>query len=278
MANSPPAAVVTGAASGIGRALVVRLASEGYRLILVDRDHAGLQQLLAELPTTGPIDHELVVADVSDAAAWRGLADTLAHDKTDVAILVQAAGGLLAGRLVDCPPEEIERLIAVNLTAVALGSQAIGPLLIKQALVGARSPLPRGVLNVASIFGAVSPPGFAVYNATKAGVVALTETLRGEGAPHGLTATAILPGVTPTRLFDNAVYANEPLREAATQRVAQAELTADYVAEMALRAYAKRRLVVPIGKRASRYYWLKRWLPNILLKRVAAEANRELGG
>lgn len=277
MADSTPAAVVTGAASGIGRALAVRLSSEGYRLILVDRDHAGLRQLLATLPAAGSTEHELVVADVANADAWRGLAETLAHDETDVALLVQAAGVLLAGRLVDCQPAEVQRLIAVNLTGIAFGAHAIGPLLAKGVTREGPSPLPRGMLSIASIFGVVSPPGFAVYNATKAGVVALTETLRGEWGPLGLTATAVLPGVTPTALFDNAAYASDGFRETATRRVAQAELTAESVAAAAIEAYRKGRLVVPTGKRASRYYWLKRWLPNVLLKRVAAEANRELG-
>lgn len=273
----PPVAVVTGAASGIGRAIAVRLAALGYRLVLVDLDHTGLQQTQSALLPSTEAEHELVVADAADATAWRGLASTLQHDSADIALVVQAAGVLVAGRLADCRPGDVERLISVNLTGVVLGAQAMAPLLAASAKSGADSPLPRGVLNIASIFAVVSPPGFAAYNAAKAGVIALTETLRGEWAPLGLTATAVLPGVTPTGLFARAEYADEGLRDMVRRHVGHAELTADAVADAALVAYRRRRVVVPIGRRASRFYWLKRWLPNVLLGRVAAEANRELG-
>lgn len=276
MAEPQPAAVVTGAASGIGRAIAVRLGKLGYRLILVDQDHAGLQNLAAELSRAALAEHELVAADVTNAEAWQGLAETLRHDDTDIALLVQAAGILLAGKLADCEPADLDRIVRVNLTGALLGARAIGPLL--SATPGSKPPpLPRGVLNVASIFGAVSPPGFTAYNATKAGLVALTETLRGEWAPLGLTATAVLPGVTRTGLFDKATYADQRIADLVATRATEAELSADQVAEAALKAYRHRRVVVPIGRRARRLFWIKRWLPKALLERVAKEANRELG-
>lgn len=275
MSERPPVAVVTGAAGGIGRAIAQRLDRLGYRLVLVDLDHAGLGTLRKDLAAAR--DHELVVAEVSEADAWRGLAETLAHDRADVALLVQAAGVLLAGRLVECQAEDLERLVRVNLTGVLLGAATIGPLLAASATgSGGAPPLPRGVLNLASIFASVAPPGFAAYNASKAGVVAATETLRGEWAPLGLTATAVLPGVTPTGMFERATYADERFRSKVRERVAAAALSADGVAEAAIEAYRRGRIVAPIGRRAARYHWLKRWFPGVLLKRVAAEANREL--
>lgn len=269
-------AIVTGAAGGIGRAISLRLGRLGYRLVLLDRDDAGLRALLAELTTACPGDHELVTADVADAAAWRGLAETLRHDGARVSLLVQTAGRLLAGRLVDCEPDDLRSIVETNLTGMLLGAREIGPLLAAQP--DDASPLPRGMLGVASIFAAVSPPQFAAYNATKAGVVALGETLHGEWAPLGLTVTTVLPGVTPTGLFDAAVYSDPALREQVARRVGEAELSAEAVAKAALQAYSRRRIVAPIGRRAGRYHWLKRWLPNTLLKRVAREAERELDG
>lgn len=272
-----PVAVVTGAASGIGRAIALRLAALGYRLVLIDRDDEGLRNAQASLLHVAGVEHELVVADTSDAAVWDGLASTLQHDGADVALVVQAAGVLVAGRLTDCRPADVQRLVEVNLTGVLLGALAMGPLLAASPVGGDETPLPRGMLNIASIFASVAPPGFAAYNAAKAGVVALTETLRGEWAPLGLTTTAVLPGVTPTGLFRRAHYADERYREMVRRHVGHAELTVDAVADAALVAYRRRQLVVPIGRRASRYYWLKRWLPDLLLRRVAEQANRELG-
>lgn len=280
--SSPPAAIVTGTASGIGRAFAGRLASLGYRLLLVDRDHAGLLTLEAELAAAPraashpAADHELIVADVGDADAWRGLGETLSHDGADVALLVQCAGTLVAGRLADCEPAALEGLVRTNLTGVLLGCQATIPLLARRAAEPA--PLPRGVLNVASIFATVAPPGFAAYNAAKAGVVTLTETLHGELAPLGLSATVVLPGVTPTRLFDRAEFFTGRLRGVVDRYVAEAELTPAVVADAALDAYRARRPVATIGRRARRYDWLKRWLPSVLRRRVTKQANRALDG
>ena len=280
-ANAPvsnaPVAIVTGAANGIGRALALRLAALGYRLVLWDLDHEGLRSLQASLPSAQGLEHELVVADTANADVWAGFASTLQHDGASVALLVQAAGVLVAGRLADCQPAEVERLGSVNLIGVMLGAQAVAPLLAASQATGAATPLPRGMLNIASIFATVAPPGFAAYNASKAGVIALTETLRGEWKPLGLTATAVLPGVTPTGLFKRAAYSSDLLRDMVTRHVGQAELTTDAVADAALAAYRRRKLIVPIGARATRYYRLKRWLPNVLLSRVADQANRELG-
>ncbi|QDV75191.1 SDR family NAD(P)-dependent oxidoreductase [Botrimarina mediterranea] len=271
-----PVAIVTGAASGIGRAIALRLAALGYRLVLWDLDHEGLRHVQASLLPSESIEHELVVADTSDADMWAGFASTLQHDGASVALLVQAAGVLVAGRLADCKPVDVERLVSVNLTGVVLGAQAMAPLLAASQTAGGDVPLPRGMLNIASIFATVAPPGFAAYNAAKAGVIALTETLSGEWAPVGLTATAVLPGVTPTGLFTHAAYADDRFREMVRRHVGASELTADAVADAALVAYRRRKLVVPIGRRATRYYWLKRWLPKLVLRRVAEQANREL--
>lgn len=275
-ASNAPVAIVTGAASGIGRAIAIRLAALGYRLVLWDLDHEGLRSIQASLLPAQRMEHELVVADTADAEVWAGFTSTLQHDGTSVALLVQAAGVLVAGRLADCNPADIERLVSVNLTGVMLGAQAMAPLLAASQATGGDTPLPRGVLNIASIFATVAPPGFAAYNAAKAGVIALTETLRGEWAPLGLTTTAVLPGVTPTGLFTRAAYADDRFREMVRRHAGRAELTVDAVADAALVAYRRRKLIVPIGRRATRYYWLKRWLPNLVLRRVAEQANREL--
>lgn len=276
MVSPTPVAIVTGASSGIGRAFAIRLAELGYRLVLIDINDVGLQLLEAELSSQSPLEHELVVADVSDAAAWRGVAQTLEHDGANVALLVQAAGVLVAGRLAECDPEKIDRLIAINLTGALMGANAIGPLLANST-DREPPPLPRGLLNIASIFAAVSPPGFAAYNASKAGVVSLSETLAGEWAPLGLQATAVLPGVTPTGLFDAATYSDESLRSRIDGRIAQAELTAEKVVEASLSAYRCGQRVTAIGRKASWYHWLRRWIPNLLLRKVAAEANQTLG-
>lgn len=268
---------MTGAAGGIGGAIAARLAERGYAVVAVDTREAALQTFVAG--RLGGAPHSAVTADVGEPADWDRVVEAAQRAGDQVALLVQAAGVLLVGPLEQCDPEAIRRVVDVNLLGAALGARAVTPLLRAAARSSAAAPpLPRGVLNVASVFATVAPPGFAAYNASKAGVVALTESLYGELIADGLTATVVLPGVTPTGLFDSASYSEERLRAATIDTVRDAELTADAVAEAALRAYRRRRSVATIGARARRFTLLKAISPGRLRRRVAAAARRFLDG
>ncbi|MEQ8846543.1 SDR family oxidoreductase [Botrimarina sp.] len=277
MGEAQAVAVVTGAAGGIGGAFALRLASLGYAVVAVDSDRAGLAELMS-----GPLGgggHRSLGADVSDPAAWDRVADECRRGAARVDLLVQAAGVLLVGPLERCDAADVRRVIDVNLTGAALGARAIAPLLRETARRhGAPPALPRGLLNVASVFATVAPPGFAVYNASKAGLLVLTESLRGELAADRLAATAVLPGVTPTGLFAKAIYSDAGLRAATEDWLERSELTPDEVAEAALRAYRRGRAAAVIGRRARRFALLKALAPGLTRRRVAAAAGRFLSG
>ena len=172
------------------------------------------------------------------------------------------------------------QVLDTNLSGTLLGCQMATPWLIESAT----APLPRvvgqplpGILNIASVFGVVSPPGFAAYNASKAGVIALSETIRGELAPHGLNVTVALPGATPTGLFADAAFASAEFGDQTTRYMAGAELSPEQVAEQALAAAAKGQTHAVIGKRARRFAWLKRMAPSFVLNQVAKRARQQLG-
>lgn len=264
-----PSALITGAAGGIGGSFAKLLAQQGYRLYLVDRDADALARVAESLNG----DHATVVADVSSAEAWSDLAQRIESDAAQLGLLVNCAGFLLAGRLAECQPEQIERLVGVNLVGTMHGCRAMVPLIAQSDVQG---PLPRGVINVASIFAAVSPPQFSVYSASKAGVVALTESLRGELHSLGLTATVVLPGVTPTGLFDRAEYTGQRLREAIRDYLDSAELTPDQVAEESIEAYRRGRATAVIGQKATWYARLKRLMPERLIQSVAKRFAQQL--
>ncbi|TWT40826.1 SDR family NAD(P)-dependent oxidoreductase [Botrimarina hoheduenensis] len=275
----PLVAIVTGAGGGIGRALSQSLAERGYRVVLGDRCEASLTATLQTLPP--PALGELWLADVVDETAWQTLAEQLIARGETVGLLVNCAGVLLAGRLADSPASELRRVVEVNLLGAMFGCRAMAPLLAAAAPTTrpaspSAPPLPIGVLNVASIFAPLAPPGFAAYNASKAGLVTLTQTLRGEWGPLGMTATAVLPGITRTGLFKTGSYTADRLAEAVTSRGDQGTLSAEFVARESLRAYALRREIAPIGRRAGLRYRLLHWLPGVVRSRVRRDANRLL--
>lgn len=274
----PRYAIVTGSASGIGRALAERLIAMGYRVAVVDRDRLRLEQAAAELG-----DHAHPVAmDVADGDAWPQMIARLRADWPRVDLLVNNAGVLAGGELHHTDGESARSVIDINLGGTLLGCHAVVPWLIesRHAAQQPRSArgVPRpGVVNIASIFAELAPPGFAAYNASKAGVVTLSESLRGELQPHGLNVTVALPGVTPTGLFERATFATSELREVAERYQSGAELTAGRVADAVLDAAARGRRRVVVGARARRYAWLLRIFRDQTLSRVAAKTRAELG-
>jgi NAD(P)-dependent dehydrogenase (short-subunit alcohol dehydrogenase family) len=267
-----PTALVTGGAGDIAYAFGEALARSGMRVVLADcraeAAHAAAARLAAATGT--PVEGwEL---DVADGLSWTSAVDRLEREGHRLSLLVHCAGVLLAGRLADCDPAELARVIGVNLLGPIVGTQAAIPLLRRNA--AGSTPLPAGVICVASIFASIAPPGFAAYSASKAGLVALGETLGIELAPLGLRVTTVLPGVVPTGLFGGAHYADETHRKAVEAYLDRTELTPAMVAERALAAYRKGHGVVPIGARATRYWWLKRLFPRLLTAAVARQSKR----
>ncbi|MEM9187129.1 MAG: SDR family NAD(P)-dependent oxidoreductase, partial [Planctomycetota bacterium] len=178
------------------------------------------------------------------------------------------------------PPAELQRLVEVNLTGTMLGSAAAAPWLIEAADRGAPRGVssPRsGIINTASIFAPLAPPGFAAYSATKAGVVAFSRALRGELATSQLNVTVTLPGVVSTRLFGSARFATPAFKAAAERFVQQTELSPESVAEQTLRAAHRGLAEAVLGRRAGRFASLRRWAPALADYLVQRRATRELG-
>jgi short-subunit dehydrogenase len=249
----------------MGRAIALQLARQGWHVALADRDLAGAEDLAHEIATSAG-KAEVHPLDVADAAQWDTLINQLRASWPRLDLVVNAAGNLLIGPVAEASPVEMAKLVEVNLLGTMIGTRTCLPWLIDSAKD--RVAAGGGVLNIASIFAQVSPPGFAAYNATKAGVVAWTEALRGELAPLGLNATVVLPGVTPTRLFARASYPSPAWRQMCDRYLAGAELTADQVATAAIAGMTRGQLYVVVGRRAKLYARLKRLAPAWLIDRV----------
>ena len=276
--EEPRFAIVTGAGSGIGRALVTRLSALGWTVAAADINGEAAAETIRSLPSPSPQTHA-VALDVSEVDAWDELLAGLRGRWPRLDLLVNNAGVLLGGPLAETDLAALRRLVDVNLLGPLIGSRAATPWLLESA--SRRQPADRrspraGIINTASIFAAIAPPGFAVYSATKAAVVAMSESQRGELAASDLNVTVALPGAVSTGLFERAEYRSAVYRDAAQRFVDRAELTAEEVAEQMIRAAARGRACVVIGRRARRYARLKRWLPDLTGRRVIAQAQREL--
>jgi short-subunit dehydrogenase len=183
-------ALVTGASSGIGDAFARRLAHEGTDLVLVARDLERLEGTAAELVDRHGILVEVIEADLAAPVARSVVERRLADPDRPVDLLVNNAGFGTAGAFAELPVGREEQQIQLNIVAVVRLTSAVLPGMIERR---------RGaVLNVASIAGVLPAPGSATYAATKAFVCSFTDSLHGELAGTGVTATASLPGFTRT--------------------------------------------------------------------------------
>lgn len=256
LSSSTRYAVVTGGASGIGRAFCEHLAGTGWQVACFD-----IRQ--------PPESHESVsafVGDVAEIVDWQRLQAQLRLEWPRLDLLVNAAGVLVAGDLADCSPPDIERLVRVNLLGTTWGCRELAPWLAQSPSTAGGFP---AIINVASIFALVSPPGFAAYAASKGAVIALSEALRGELHPRGIGVTVAIPGVATTSLFDRAVYSSEHVRNVTLQQSAAATVSPDDVVRVTLRALSRRRLYAIVGRRARLFAMLKRLAPQSLIDFVA---------
>ena len=187
--------VVSGAASGIGLATAKVFAKEGARVTLLDRDEARLGAALAGLDGAG---HGSVVMDVTEEAAWIGLADEIAREHGRLDILVNNAGFGAFKSIADTTFESWRSILAVNLDSVFLATKYLLPAL---AASGRGS-----IVNVSSIRGIMGAPNTASYCASKGGVRMLTKAVAMECAAleNGVRANSIHPGHVETPLTAGA--------------------------------------------------------------------------
>ncbi|MEP6296246.1 MAG: SDR family NAD(P)-dependent oxidoreductase, partial [Ilumatobacter sp.] len=179
-------ALVTGASSGIGRAIAVQLAAAGSHLVVVARDEAKLHELADSLDV--PCD--VLVADLSDRAALASVEERLTGDDDPIDLLVNNAGFGLHGLFHELDAERAAAAVEVNVAALHRLAAAVAPGMVRRGR--------GGILNVSSVAGFTATPGGATYSATKAFVTSLSEALHTELRPHGVHVSALCPGFTRT--------------------------------------------------------------------------------
>ena len=190
--------VVTGAASGIGRALAVEAARRGARVAISDVDETGLSQSVDLVKDTGAHEVRSDRLDVADRAAFAAYADTVAEHFRGVDVVVNNAGVALIGDVEDLDYADMDWIIGVNFWGVVHGSKAFLPHLIASG--------DGHLVNISSLFGLLSMPGQSMYNAAKHAVRGFSEALREEllVAGHPVRVTVVHPGGIKTAIVRNA--------------------------------------------------------------------------
>lgn len=191
-------ALVTGAASGVGRGLATLLRARGYRLWLVDIDRAALEGVAAELAA-----EDAVAVDVADAPAMQELADAVGA--VDLLCLNAGVVSTSTGPPWGASPDEWQRVFGVNVFGVVNGLRAFVPRLLDRAT-------PRHILITASLAGAATWPGGGPYAASKHAVLAVAEQAALELADTNVTVTVLCPALVRTGMSD---VGDDPLDVAA---------------------------------------------------------------
>lgn len=189
--------LITGTASGIGRAVAFSFGARGSRLVLVDIDGAGLSSLLEELVRLGA-DASSYCIDVSSRVQVEELKSSVEMDIGGVDVLVNVAGVGIVGDIVDTTAEDWDWIVGVNLMGPIYTISAFLPGMIKRSS--------GHIVNVSSLGGLISHGLLGAYCTTKFGLVGLSEALYQEVRENNVGVTAFCPGLTDTPIVGHLKY------------------------------------------------------------------------
>jgi NAD(P)-dependent dehydrogenase (short-subunit alcohol dehydrogenase family) len=268
-------AIVTGGASGIGRALSAALVARGDRVVLADLDGAAAEDVAERLRAGGPGTATAAAVDVRDAGAVTALVTGTAERHGRLDLLFNNAGLGIGGPVEELSPAHWDRTLDVNLRGVLHGVQAAYPLMLRQG---------HGhIVNTASLAGLLPMPGSAPYATTKWAVVGLSLSLRAEGAARGVRVSVVCPGGVDTPILDKGMPADLPrvpsvegidTRAVITRSSGGRLYAADALAADVLRGVDRNRPLI-VAPRQARVMWrLMRLSPSLVLRALAAMAAR----
>ncbi|KGN34106.1 short-chain dehydrogenase [Knoellia sinensis KCTC 19936] len=234
--------LITGGASGLGLALAKAFIARGDRVLVGD--------LSESRPGSVPDDTAYVRLDVRSQQDWDAALAHVRETWGGLDVLVNNAGVATGGRIDVESIADWERVLDINLLGVVRGCQTFTPLFKEQ-----RSG---HIVNTASLAGLVHGPGMSSYNAAKAGVVALSETLGFELGPWDIHVSAICPAFFRTNLHESLQGKDVAMEETAVKLITRASMTAEEVAAIVLKGIDKRKNVILTDKLGKRAYWTKR--------------------
>lgn len=265
-------ALVTGAASGIGRETALALGRRGAGLVICDLDEQGLGDTEAMLRGLG---REVLArrVDVADREQMRGFAEETLAQVGVVDILMNNAGVGLGAGFLDTSLDDWDWILRINLLGVVHGCHFFVPAMVERGAGG-------HVVNVSSAAGYVPTEALSAYVTTKYAVLGLSESLRGELRRHRIGVTAICPGIIDTPITRSSrlrgKYAVEGQREEMISAYQRRGYGPDRVAGNVLKAIQRNRGIAPVSPEAWIAWYLKRLSPALVSRMLAwGERRRE---
>lgn len=243
---------ITGAASGLGRALALRFAREGWSVCIADIHMERAVEVSREVEQLG--GQALVFeCNISKPEDFENLAKHLESEWGGVDILVNNAGISSSGSLQESSYEEWQRLLDINLMGVVRGCKVFTPLLAKQGQAH--------IVNVASFAGIASAPGMVTYNVAKAGVISLSESLRHELTADNIGISVVCPAFFPTNLMES--MNKEETKALVTKLMRRSGVTAEDVADHIYKGIENKDFMLITHKDARIQYSMKRLSPDL---------------
>lgn len=247
--------LVTGAGSGLGRAMAARFARAGWRVLVSDVDVSAGEAAAKELEAS------FLRLDVTEDESWTAALEWCEREWGGLDVLVNNAGVAAGGRFERIGMADWDWIWEINLKGVVRGCRTFVPLLKRQG--GGH------LVNVASLAAIMNLPAMASYNVTKAGVLSLSETLRHELTPYGITTTVVCPGFVKTNLPDRSRNADPELGRVISRLLESSRITADDVADQVFDAVRDKRFMVLTHRDGRVSARLKRYLPVLVDRQVA---------
>ena len=257
---------ITGAGSGLGRALALKFAAESWRVAVTDVKHESADETLALIHAAGGQGFSMV-CNVTSEESFVAVVERLQREWNGVDVLINNAGVATGGTIVDSPLAQWNFAWDINVLGCVRGIRAVVPLLVAQGS--------GHVVNVASFAGFTNAPALASYSATKAAVISLSETLRFELHQHNVGVSVVCPAFFKTNLMQSSAEQSGGLSNAAPQmeRIVQrlmekASVTAEDVAADVYDAVQMKRFMVMTHADARRTVLIKRISPELYFKRA----------
>ena len=253
-------AIITGASSGIGKALAFEFAAGGFNLVLIARNETALTEVAAECARRNRVEADIIAADLSRPDALDVLTGELASKPRRYEVLVNNAGFTIHGDFASADLEQNIQLLNVQLTAALKLTKAVLPSMIAER---------RGrILNVASVYSFSPVPFQSVYAACKAFLLSFSSALQNELTGTGVTVTVFCPGTTQTEFRSRAGIG---------QKRSDTGLTAEAAARIAYMETMRGKHIVVPGLINRLFVFLAQLLPDSTVPGLVRFINRQRG-
>jgi len=248
--------VITGAGSGIGRALAVQLSQAGCRLALSDIDEQGLAETVAALSDPEKVKSDKL--DVANKDAFFAYADDVVSHFGQADVIINNAGVAVSANVDECDIENYEWLLGINMWGVLYGTKAFLPY-FKKADTGK-------IVNISSVFGLIAVPALSAYNMSKFAVRGLNEALWQELEGSNISCLSVHPGGIATKIAENARSAGEDGSEKISDISKVLDTTAESCAAQIIKAIKKDKRRILVGLDAKMMSLVQHLLPGSYYK------------